>query len=207
MNKETEEAVVTLIANVFNAIAFMNPETVRHNMEMGSEGGFAKEYRTISKSLADYMLENFSIFFICLVVNKDYRETLIKSIDIEMTRDELGDDFVNGVLAKMDPCEFIWDFDNMVNSSDSCVIDFSKPYNDALYKEINGILADSFEKIEQYNPLMDVIIGNLSDDDLLDIGYIVSNFMYLIRAHICDMFTLSHTMHYLSTLKKQLEIK
>ena len=59
-----EAAVIDMLASIFNGIAYIDADTVRYNIERACEGGFAREDRSISMELADWLMYNFSLIVV-----------------------------------------------------------------------------------------------------------------------------------------------
>ena len=88
---------------------------------------------------------------------------------------------------------------NSVNSV-GMVLDFSH-FNDEIFKKINAKLIDSFNKIDGYDDAIDEIIRRQTTESKDQIGFIVSNFAYLLRAFDKDMVFFA----YVSSVLKQVQ--
>ncbi len=174
INQTAEQAVVAIIANLFESSAFIDTDTLRRNIQCGCAGGSSRADRTIRADLADYLMSNFGVIFIGLLINKDFRDTFMESIAIENVIDDKNPEIIAKIRDDMKVGE-------QKSSAGDYVVDFSK-YDDAMFKSINGMLLQSFKRVDNYSEQIDVFIDNLTEDDMIDIGYCVSNFMYLIRA-------------------------
>lgn len=172
-----ENAVIELISVVFSNVAFMDPDTVRHNMELACEGGMTKTDRSIKTDLANYLLSHFSLIYTGLIVNSDFRDTVVEAVSVEIALDSKPSEFVKQIRSDMQNGEM----QRLDAQKGSYVINFSK-YNDNVYKKLNGKLFDSFDKIKSYDKVIDYESSNLDEETKIRIGFCVSNFMYLIRA-------------------------
>lgn len=169
-----EAAIVELLANVFNGVAYMDADTVRHNIELATDDGMSKSDRSIRVELANYLLSHFSLVFVGLIVNKEFRETFKEAVSVEIALDNKDEEFVKRIRSEMQ------DGANLPTKG-NFVVNFGS-YNENIYKKLNGKLSNSFSKITQYDDTMSELIEELTDDDMIDIGFCASNFMYLIRA-------------------------
>lgn len=193
-----EKGTVELLANIFNGIAYIDPDTVRYNIECASEGGFSIEDRTISVELANWIMNNFPFIFIGLIVNNDFRDTFIEAVSIELALDEKSDDFIASIRKEMNG--------GIVLESKSNFILNLGTYNDKIYRMINAELAKSFDNISVFNDTIDELIAALTDDNMIDIGYCVSNFAYLFRAFSKNSLFMNYTKSVVDSVKNQLKI-
>ena len=194
-----ESAVVELLANVFNSIAYMDPDTVRHNIELASEGGMSKADRSIRVELANYLLSHFSLIFVGLVVNKEFRDTFKEAVSIEIALDNKDKDFVKQMRQEMKDS-------NPGESKGNFVLNFGN-FNENVYKKMNLKLSDSFSKITEYDETIGELSSELSEDDMIDIGYCASNFMYLVRAFAKNNMFANYVKTVVHNVQETLKIK
>ena len=62
----------------------MDPDTVEDNILLGCEGGSSEDDRSINAELADYLTSNFSLIFTELLVNRDFRNTFMEAVTVEI---------------------------------------------------------------------------------------------------------------------------
>ena len=172
-NVLAEAAVIELLTNTFDGVAFMDPDAVRQNIVFAS-GGFSKDDRSMRMELANYLLAHFAVIYAGLVINDDFRNTFMEAVSVEVALDSETPEFVQSVRSEMadkNPRESRGDF----------VVDLSR-YDDSAYRNINAKLSSSFGKVVRFGSSIDNFAAMLSDDAMIDIGYCVSNFMYAFRA-------------------------
>lgn len=183
MNKETtkvhvdsgaEAVIIELLSNIFDDVAYMDPATVRQNIELATSGGFSKSDRSIRAGLANYLISHFALIYTGLVVNKEFRETFKDAVDLEICFDNVSPYEKASIRNTMSDGK-------PVSSKGSFVIDTGR-YSDSVYKKLNEKLSLSFSKLTKHDETISQAINDLSDDDKIIIGFCVSNFMYLIRA-------------------------
>ncbi len=195
----TEVAVVELLSNVFNSIAYMDPETVRRNLELGSEGGMSEQDRSIRMELGNYLMSHFSLIFIGLIVNQDFRDTFMEAVSVEIALDDKDANFVKKIRSEMKD-------DKVRDTKGNFVLNFSS-YNDKIYRKINGKLSDSFNIVSSFGDTVDNFVGELTDEDMTDIGFCVSNFMYLIRAFSQNALFTNYVKAVCHSVQQQLDLK
>ena len=197
VDKVAEAAVVGLLSDVFDSIAYLDAETVRKNVELAA-GGMSKYDRSIRMELGNYLMSHFALIFVGLIVNADFRNTFMEAVSVEITLDNKDSEFVSKIRGEMKD-------DKIRDSKGNFVIDFSS-YNDKVYRKINGKLSDSFGRVSAFNTTIDTFITELTEDDMLDIGYCISNFMYLIRAFSKNALFTNYVKAVVHKVQSQLEI-
>lgn len=138
------------------------------------------------------------MIFVGLISNKDFRETIMEAVSIELTLDDRPDDFVASIREDMNEGKAL-------ESKGNLVINFGA-YSDKIFKIVNAKLADSFEKVSEYYDTIDNMSTELSEDDMIDIGYCVSNFAYLIRALSKNNLFTVYVKSVIGSVKQQLAI-
>lgn len=174
VNVVAENAVVTLLDNLFKDIAYIDVTTVRRNIGYASEGGMTKEDRMIRVETANYFMKHFAVVYLGLVINAELRDEFIKAIQLEMGIDNISEADRKKYRAQMKPDE-----EDM--SKGNYLIDLSS-YNDAVYTKINKKILLSMQSMAEFDDGFDAFSSKLTQNDMINIGFIVSNFMYLLRA-------------------------
>ena len=174
VNVVAENAVVTLLDNLFKDIAYIDVTTVRRNIGYASEGGMTKEDRMIRVETANYFMKHFAVVYLGLVINAELRDEFIKAIQLEMGIDNIIEADRKKYRAQMKPDE-----EDM--SKGNYLIDLSS-YNDAVYTKINKKILLSMQSMAEFDDGFDAFSSKLTQNDMINIGFIVSNFMYLLRA-------------------------
>lgn len=174
VNVVAENAVVTLLDNLFKDIAYIDVTTVRRNIGYASEGGMTKEDRMIRVETANYFMRHFAVVYLGLVINAELRDEFIKAIQLEMGIDNISEADRKKYRAQMKPDE-----EDM--SKGNYLIDLSS-YNDAVYTKINKKILLSMQSMAEFDDGFDAFSSKLTQNDMINIGFIVSNFMYLLRA-------------------------
>lgn len=190
-----ENAVVQLLAGLFNDVAYMTPVDVKHNIECMTEGGFSLEDRTCKSTVINYLLSRFSLIFVGLLSNKEFREAFIDAIVMEQNLEDQSPQQQKEIRNDMNTVQM-----KTSATAVDMVLDFGR-FNDELYKKINAKLLDSFNKMDGYDAAIDEIIKRQSADCKDQIGFIVSNFAYLLRAFDKDMVFFA----YVSSVLKQVQ--
>jgi len=197
-DERAEAEVVSLLSTLFGSVAYMDPETVRTNVLLACDGGFCLDDRTIDCDIAHFLLNDFSLIFIGMIVNKEIRKLILEAVSAEITLDEKDDIFVASIRKEMEYKE-----NNTLNPK--YVIDLSS-YNEEVYRYINSELSESLDCVSDFYETIDELISCLSDDDKIDIGYIVSNFMYMLRAFAQNGLLIKYLQDVINSVKQELDI-
>ncbi len=196
VNESAESAMVRLLFTLFDGVAYLDPETVRFNIERGTPYCFSKNDRTINSAIADYLLSNFAWIFLGLVANSDFRDVFVKAVSIEISLDELDRNKVKQIRRDMKSGD-------INRSKENYIIDFSY-YDVSAFRRITSKLRRSFEYINQYTDTIDGFAWELNEDERLDIAFCVSNFMYLIRAFAKNETFFSYVRSVLDSVMEEL---
>ena len=177
----------------------MEPSTVRHNVELACEGGMPRDDRSIRAELANYLMSHFSLLYIGLIINKEFRDTFVEAVSVEIALDDKDEEFVNNIRKDMQD-------GRPKTSKGNYVINLSS-YNEKVYQKLNGKLAESFDKVIQFNDAITEIAADLTDEECSEIGFVASNFMYLIRAFAKNPLFANYAKSVLHTVQEQLDVK
>lgn len=169
-----EIAVVQLLSDMFLGISYLDTETIQKNVKLACAKGASVDDRSIKVEVANYLMSNFSIIFMGLVINPEFRNTFKDAVSVEVVLDEKDEAYVKEVREQMKSSHTKPSKGNFVINLES--------YNDNVYRKILNKLIESFSRVEEYNDVVDEIASELTIDDAVTIGFCVSNFMYLIRA-------------------------
>lgn len=169
-------AVIELLTNIFSSFSYMDSKTIQNNMELSVDFSIPLPYKSVNKNLALYLLENISFITLLLIASDEFRDMFKEAICIEIALEQKNDSSLlkqtrqemNEDVQHLDPC-------------DTWIISFSS-YSEKIYKTINKLMCESFGRIIEYDDLFDSLIEELDNWEKIDIGFCVSNFMYLIRA-------------------------
>ncbi len=90
-------------------------------------------------------------------------------------------------------------------SGKTLTIDFSV-YDDDIFRKLSGRLLEGFEMIDSYSDQINTFIEDITEDEKIDIGYIVSNFMYLLRAFCQNELFMNYVKTVIDEVKYQLDL-
>ena len=201
VNPATEDAVIDVLASVFNPIAYMSIEDVRKNVEFACPGGFSEEDRTMSIELGDFIMNHFSVIYFALLSSAKFRENVCSAVREEIALNEMNQELV----PLMRQIQKRKDERPAKQSKGNYVIDFSV-YNDDFCCKFYDIVSASFEKTAEYDDYVGILQEELTMDNKYDIGLIASNFMLLYRALAKNEQFSDEFVSFVSDVKKELGI-
>lgn len=169
-----ELAVVELLSNLFDGVAYLDINVVKRNIELSCSGNSDSFDRTISKKRVNFTLKHMGIIYMALLLNGEVRDMMTEGVSVELAFDKLPADEVEEyrkLLQKKpyDPTDPVF------------VIDLSK-FDDGIYRYLNLTLSQSFDAVSQFDEGIEEIYDSLTEDDYMKLGFVFSNFFYLIRA-------------------------
>ncbi|MBO5435119.1 hypothetical protein J6A31_04785 [bacterium] len=174
VNELAEAAIVKFIATIFGDIAVLDPDTVRHNVELACKGGMSEADRSIRAELAVYLLKNFAYIYMGLIANAEFRDTFKEAVSVEIALDSKSEAFVKQIRGDMK-------FGKAGTSKGNFVIDLSS-YSNSVHKKFNNQAAESLNKIASYGDAIGEMMQEMTNEDKVVNGFCISNFMYVIRA-------------------------
>ena len=173
-NKEAAGFVMELIKTIFTDIAGLAPSVIDQNIALGCNGGWSEEDRSIGKNRADYLIANFGYIVLGFISNDVFRDSFKDAVGVELSLDDKDPDFVEDIRRDMAD-------ENAMEETQIYVIDLSV-YNGAAAKELSKRIGDALDEIGEYKDEFNDLVDELTEDDTMAIGFVVCNFMYLIRA-------------------------
>ena len=199
VDARAEEAMVRLASTLFNFTAQMDPEAMRRNVELAA-GGMPVEDRTIRAELANYLLSRISVFTFGLVMSEEFRYMVKDAVAMEIQLDGESGVFVQEVRADMARGV------RVRASKGNYVINLGR-YNDNTFKFVMSKVALSAEVCAPFDREVQEAARVLSTNAQVDIGFIVSNFMYLIRAFAKNLTFTDIVQQVLRDVQRQLDLK
>ena len=169
-----EDFIVALIGEYFGNIAAIDDKTLRENIVLGCENGFSEEDRSVRAELVDYLFDNFSVIYLGLLVNDDFRSSFKKAVDLELDLADKSRSYIRDVRQQLRDGP-------VLPSKGNVVIDLSR-FDLAAAKEVSVRVRSSMDKIAPFSDEFNSIMQEVTDPDAAVIGFCISNFMYLIRA-------------------------
>ncbi len=199
-NIDSETTVVRMIGDIFSDVAYLDADTLRENIFNGCDSWTHEKYRTIDKGVADYLMDNLATIFMGLILNESFRDVFVEAVSIEVSLEQREgfdkDEFISGIRQSMKS-------ENVALSGDSYTINLEE-YNEDTLNMVESKLAESFEKVSNYSDAINLIADELDYAAKVDIGFCISNFMYLIRAFALNQVFFDYTRKIVDSVKESL---
>ena len=156
-----------------------------------------KTINHISKETADFILDNYVMLTMGLIVNEDFRNTFVEAVAIEIALDDMVEKRVADIRTEMGyqgidkaDCPVV-NMDDYINYDDD---------------EVESRINDSFQCVEAYNDAMAILIDELDDKAMEDIVFIDRNYMYLLRAFDLNPTFLDYVTTVVKNVKEDLSL-
>ncbi len=174
-NADAELFVVRLLPILFDeSVACFDLSAVKLNSLLATPSGWSEDDRSIRVGLADYLLDNFGYIRSYFIAEKSLREMLVACVKCEMELDFCSrEKLIRFREFNKDPEKHPDEKMYVINLGS---------YDSGVANMINEKLAASMDKVEYFEDLIGMNIADLTEEDRMDIGFCVSNYMYLIRA-------------------------
>lgn len=168
-----EDFTCALIGEYFGNIAAIDEKTVRENVALASDGGFSEEDRTVRAEITDYLLREFSVIYLGLLANEDFRGQFSEAVNFEMEMHGKSRDYENEMRKQLG--------EQSAPSEYNVLIDLGT-FNLSVAKNISGRIRTSMDRIAPFSEELNSMIAEETDEDAAKIGFCICNFMYLIKA-------------------------
>ncbi len=170
-----EDFSCALIGEYFGNVAAIDEKTIRENIALGSEGGFPEEDRTVRAETVDYLLRYFSVIYLGLLANEDFRAAFGEAVNFEMEMNGKSRDYEHEMRRQQEQGE------QPAPSEHSVIIDLGR-FNLSVAKNISGRIKASMDMIAPFAEEFESLVKEETDEDAAKIGFCICNFMYLIKA-------------------------
>ena len=195
---DTEYYLFQILELLFNKISYMDPPTIRHNIEQGCSGGMTEEDRTIDTGIASYLIDHFSVAYFGLIANAQFRDSVKEAVATEVALEKMGADSTARFRK-----ETVYANDR--RSGEGYTVDFEN-YDEGRRRDITSRILASFSRSEKLDNAIDEMARELTDSAMLEIGFIASNFMYLFRAVSRNETFTHYLMTVIDSVEKELGI-
>ena len=172
---------VSVMKEMVGGFALLSDEVINNNLKMAAGNGMSIDDRTISFECAQYVMSNFAYICMGLVFDVNFRDSFVQSLSLELNIDSLPTSEKEQLRASMK--------DNQPYKSDGSIVLGLTTFTPMVEKDLMDKMMAGFAKLDPYADEFDNQVANLTQQDKVNLGFIFSNFMFLIRAFTHnDMF-------------------
>lgn len=190
------ENFVKEMRELVEPLAYMDEDTIRKNIELAVGNGMSADDRTISFECAQYVMTNLAYILMGVVLDESFRNTFVECLNLEIEFDKKSDKQKKKIRDGMR------DKKNY-NSMGSIVIGVSS-FSPLVNKIFAAGLAEGFDTLEKHEDEFNNAVEALSDEEKTKLGFLFSNWMYLIRAFTHNDLFMSYIVTVIEEVKKVL---
>lgn len=201
--------VKELFDTAFPPIGYFDEEAIHRNFLLAC-GGMNIEDRTIHKAIGDYVLNHFYFITTGLLLNEDIRQAFKDAVEIEISL-EKENEYVKAAARREIEREAVALINNaymeIIKENEmfgTCYTIDPAAYNDDIYNYILPMIDKSLNVNEQFADEISEAIDEISEDVLITNGFILSNWMYLIRAFDKNRIFMSYVVTVIEKVKELL---
>lgn len=190
------DAFVKFLRGVAAPFAIIDENVVAANTKLAGGYGMSAEDRTVKFECAEYLMSNLAYILMGLVLDNDFKTAFVESVGVELEIDKKTEAERKAIRETMtDPKPF--------DSLGSIVIGVTS-FTPAVVAELMTKMENGFNELDKYSAEFDGAVAKLTNEQKLEYGFIVSNWMYLIRAFNKNDLFLSYVITVVEKVKQTL---
>ncbi len=187
------EAFVKKMREMVEPFAYMDDDIIRKNTDLAVGNGMSADDRTISFECAHYIMTNLAYIFMGVVLDESFRNTFVECLNVEIEFDKKSEEQKKKIRDKMKDKK---PYDSM----GSIVIGVSS-FSPLVDKLFSAGLAEGFDTLEKHEDEFDSAVEALTDEEKTKLGFLFSNWMYLIRAFTHNDLFMSYIVTVIEKVK------
>ena len=187
------ETLISVFRSMVGPFAILSDDVIQKNLDLAAGIGMSNDDRTLPFECASYLMMNMSYMLMGLVLDASFKDSFSSAVLVEMNLDEKSPDEVKKARDEMNISHpFV---------SDGAIILGVTTFIPRVSDFFMNKMHESFDALNPYADEFNKAVEALSYDYRLELGFIFSNFMYLIRA-----FTHNHVfMSYVITVVEKVK--
>lgn len=188
--------LVEMLRGMTGGFAILSDEVLANNVKLLSGSGMSYEDRTISFECAEYVMSNMAYMFMGLVLDPNFKKSFIDALNVELQIDGQPANVKEQTRKQMKDGKPFASKGSIVLG----VTQFVQPIQDDLIRKMN----EGFGKLDPYAAEFDAAVAGLTVEQKIEIGFVVSNFVYLIRAFSQNDMFMSYVVTVIEKVKATL---
>lgn len=189
----TAASLIATMRQMIGPFAILNDKVIQKNVNLAAGLGMTNDDRTISFECAAYLMNNFGYIIMGLVIDQSFKDSFADAVLIEMNMDsKSAADQKKARDAMKGKVPF---------SSEGAMVFGVTQFIPKVTKQLMSGMQSSFDALEAYGPEFDKTVESLSHDYKLELGFIFSNFMYLVRAFTHNDLFMSYVVTVVEKIK------
>ena len=188
---------VTAMLNEFaGSFATLDDATIRRNVDLAAGIGMTAEDRTIPYEVADYFIGNLAYIIMLVIFNKSIKQEFMDAVALEIQLDSKSEEERKKIRFGMkSPTQPTYT---------ASIVFGVTSFSTQLEEIISMKMQRGFTNLDKYSDEFDQKVNALTAEEKLEYGFIVSNWMYLIRAVTHNDIFSSHLVTVIEQIKEQL---
>ena len=188
--------LVEMLRNMTGGFAILSDEVLNNNLRLMTSGGMSYEDRTLSFECAEYVMANMAYMFMGLVLDPNFKKQFIDALNVELQIDDQPANVREQTRASMK--------DGKPFASKGSIVLGVTQFVPAIQDDLSRKMSEGFTKLDPYAAEFDAAVSAMSVEEKVQIGFIVSNFMYLIRAFSKNDMFMSYVVTVIEKVKATL---
>lgn len=185
--------LVKAMRNMVGSFAILQEAVIAENIVLANRG-MTMEERTVPYECAEYLISNSAFIFTALVAEGSVREAFVDAVMYEQELDKLPEAEKEKKRKSMrDPRPY--------PSKGSMVIGVST-FSAELTEFMMQRMTVGYEALSPYSDEFDSMVDALDNDAKIQLGFVFSNFMYLIRAFTHNDLFMAYVITMIDNSKK-----
>lgn len=169
-----EGGILSMLKEMTGAFAYIDDSVVAKNIDLAAGQGMTADDRMVPFEVADYFVGNVAYIIMAAIFDKNFKQQFLDAVALEIMIDQKTPDekreIRRGMKSPTPP-----------TYSGYIVLGISS-FSPQLESVISTKMERGFANLDKYADEFDAKVNSLSDEEKREYGFIVSNWMYLIRA-------------------------
>ena len=193
-NGYTIEVLAAYLKGMTQGIAYIDDETMNKNIECAYGKGMTADDRTVSYECADYIVSNMAYIIMGLVMDKNFKQAFLDSLVLELKIDSLAPEVKAKTRHDMK--------DGKPYKSQGSVTLGLTAFTHQVGAKMLARMEKGFDSLDKFADEFDEEARKLTNDDRAELGFIFSNFMFMMRAFTHNDVFLSYVITVIEKVKQ-----
>lgn len=195
VSRKDEDEMVHMLRELVGGFAVLSEEVLRKNTQLAA-GGMSYGDRTVSFECVDYVISNLAYIFMGLVMDDNFKAAFIDALNMEIELDDKDEKTRENVRKETsDPKSY--------QSNGSLVLGVTT-FLPAVMEDLHKKMQAGFDALDQYADEFDEAVRAMPSERRIELGFIFSNYMYLIRAFSHNDVFMSYVITVIEKVKETL---
>lgn len=190
-----ENELVAKLRDMVGGFAVLSDEVLRKNTEMAA-GGMSYEDRTVSFECANYVISNLAYIFMGLVMDESFRAAFVDALNLEIRMDDQDEETRAKIRKETRNAD--------LSPSNGSVVMGVTTFLPNVAEELHRKMQAGFTALDPYAKEFDDEVRAMPNDRRIQLGFVFSNYMYLIRAFSHNDMFMGYVITVIEKVKESL---